>query len=90
MKIWFLYLYLLFGNAGGLEFNEGFGWEKHQTKKAALGRGKHQRKAVSYREAYAPQLGETLNESCPQEEPELEPEPEREYTPTGKALKVKL
>ncbi|KAI8567402.1 hypothetical protein RHMOL_Rhmol02G0119100 [Rhododendron molle] len=28
---------------------------------AALGRGKHQRKAVSYGEAYAPQLGETLN-----------------------------
>ncbi|KAG5542252.1 hypothetical protein RHGRI_021949 [Rhododendron griersonianum] len=47
---------------GGLEFNEGFGWEKHQTEKAALGRGKYQRKAVSYREAYAPQLGETLNE----------------------------
>ncbi|KAI8568577.1 hypothetical protein RHMOL_Rhmol02G0212100 [Rhododendron molle] len=74
-------------------------WEKHQTEEeAALGRGKRQRKAVSYREAYAPQLGETLNEpeivelmmSCPQEEPELEPEPEREYTPAGKALKVKF
>ncbi|KAG5555579.1 hypothetical protein RHGRI_006280 [Rhododendron griersonianum] len=32
-------------------------WEKHQTEEeAALGRGKRQRKAVSYREAYAPQL----------------------------------
>ncbi|KAI8543374.1 hypothetical protein RHMOL_Rhmol08G0212300 [Rhododendron molle] len=38
-------------------------WEKHQTEEeAALGRRKCQRKAVSYREAYAPQLGETLNE----------------------------
>lgn len=38
-------------------------WEKHQNEEeAALGRGKRQRKAVSYREAYAPQLGETFNE----------------------------
>ncbi|CAL5346565.1 unnamed protein product [Camellia sinensis] len=65
-------------------------WEKYQNEEeAALGRGKRQRKAVSYREAYAPHHGETLNESGPEEEPEPEPEPEREYTPAGRALKAK-
>lgn len=38
-------------------------WEKYQTEEeAALGRGKRQRKAVSYREAYAVLPSETLNE----------------------------
>ncbi|KAF2286829.1 hypothetical protein GH714_031186 [Hevea brasiliensis] len=63
-------------------------WEKYQSEEeAALGRGKRQRKAVSYREAYAPHPNETLSESAGEEE--REPEPEREYTPAGRALKVK-
>lgn len=38
-------------------------WEKYQSEEeAALGRGKRQRKAVSYREAYAPHPSETLSE----------------------------
>ncbi|XP_028055461.1 protein CHROMATIN REMODELING 4 isoform X1 [Camellia sinensis] len=81
---------------GGTEENEWdkllrVRWEKYQNEEeAALGRGKRQRKAVSYREAYAPHHGETLNEqSGPEEEPEPEPEPEREYTPAGRALKAK-
>lgn len=38
-------------------------WEKYQVEEeAALGRGKRQRKAVSYREAYAPHPSETLSE----------------------------
>lgn len=41
----------------------GFRWEKYQTEEeAALGRGKRLRKAVSYREAYAPHPNETLSE----------------------------
>ncbi|KAI3664920.1 hypothetical protein L6452_43532 [Arctium lappa] len=64
-------------------------WEKYQSEEeAALGRGKRVRKAVSYREAYAPQPIETLNQNGVDEEPE--PEPEREYTPAGKALKLKF
>ncbi|XP_062096560.1 protein CHROMATIN REMODELING 4 isoform X3 [Humulus lupulus] len=63
-------------------------WEKYQSEEeAALGRGKRQRKAVSYREAYAPHPSETLSESGGEREPE--PEPEREYTPAGRALKAK-
>ncbi|XP_023766968.1 protein CHROMATIN REMODELING 4 [Lactuca sativa] len=63
-------------------------WEKYQSEEeAALGRGKRQRKAVSYREAYAPRPIETL-ENGGDEEPE--PEPEREYTPAGRALKTKF
>ncbi|KAG6641461.1 protein CHROMATIN REMODELING 4-like isoform X2 [Carya illinoinensis] len=66
-------------------------WEKYQVEEeAALGRGKRQRKAVSYREAYASHPSETLTESCGDEERELEPEPEREYTPAGRALKAKF
>ncbi|XP_022979137.1 protein CHROMATIN REMODELING 4-like isoform X1 [Cucurbita maxima] len=65
-------------------------WEKYQSEEeAALGRGKRLRKAVSYREAYAPHPSETLSESGGEEEKEPEPEPEREYTPAGRALKEK-
>ncbi|KAL3523073.1 hypothetical protein ACH5RR_015907, partial [Cinchona calisaya] len=54
--------------AGGAEENEWdrllrVRWEKYQSEEeAALGRGKRQRKAVSYREAYAPHPSETLSE----------------------------
>ncbi|XAR56079.1 DNA helicase [Bertholletia excelsa] len=66
-------------------------WEKYQNEEeAALGRGKRQRKAVSYREAFAQHPSETLSESGPEEEPEPETEPEREYTPAGRALKEKF
>ncbi|KAK6240336.1 hypothetical protein SCA6_005725 [Theobroma cacao] len=65
-------------------------WEKYQSEEeAALGRGKRQRKAVSYREAYAPHPNETMSESGGEEEREPEAEPEREYTPAGRALKAK-
>lgn len=38
-------------------------WEKYQSEEeAALGRGKRVRKAISYKEAYAPQPTETLNQ----------------------------
>ena len=41
-------------------------WEKYQSEEeAALGRGKRLRKAVSYREAYAPHPSETLSEVLP-------------------------
>ncbi|KAI3518860.1 hypothetical protein L1887_07705 [Cichorium endivia] len=63
-------------------------WEKYQSEEeAALGRGKRQRKAVSYREAYASRPIETF-ENGADEEPE--PEPEREYTAAGRALKTKF
>ncbi|KAF7842962.1 protein CHROMATIN REMODELING 4 [Senna tora] len=66
-------------------------WEKYQSEEeAALGRGKRLRKAVSYREAYAPHPSETMSESGGEEEKEPEPEPEREYTPAGRALKAKF
>ncbi|KAJ1387321.1 Zinc finger, PHD-type [Sesbania bispinosa] len=66
-------------------------WEKYQSEEeAALGRGKRQRKAVSYREVYAPHPSETMSESGGEEEKEPEPEPEREYTPAGRALKAKF
>ncbi|KAL9329027.1 hypothetical protein ACSQ67_004030 [Phaseolus vulgaris] len=65
-------------------------WEKYQNEEeAALGRGKRQRKAVSYREVYAPHPSETMSESGGEEEKEPEPEPEREYTPAGRAHKTK-
>ncbi|XP_038680111.1 protein CHROMATIN REMODELING 4-like isoform X2 [Tripterygium wilfordii] len=65
-------------------------WEKYQSEEeAALGRGKRQRKAVSYREAYAAHPNETLSEPSGGEE-EREPEPTREYTPAGRALKEKF
>ncbi|XP_022146554.1 protein CHROMATIN REMODELING 4 isoform X3 [Momordica charantia] len=66
-------------------------WEKYQSEEeAVLGRGKRLRKAVSYREAYAPHPSEILSESGGEEEREPEPEPEREYTPAGRALKEKF
>ncbi|XP_057797026.1 LOW QUALITY PROTEIN: protein CHROMATIN REMODELING 4-like [Salvia miltiorrhiza] len=66
-------------------------WEKYQNEEeAALGRGKRQRKAVSYREAYVAHTSEAPNESGAEEEPEREPDPEREYTPAGRALKEKF
>lgn len=41
-------------------------WERYQTEEeAALGRGKRQRKAVSYREAYVAHPSEALNEVLP-------------------------
>lgn len=44
----------------------GYRWEKYQSEEeAALGRGKRLRKAVSYREAYAPHPSETLSEVLP-------------------------
>lgn len=40
-----------------------FRWERYQSEEeAVLGRGKRQRKAVSYREAYASHPNETLSE----------------------------
>ncbi|XP_047330683.1 protein CHROMATIN REMODELING 4 [Impatiens glandulifera] len=68
-------------------------WKKYQNEEeATLGRGKRQRKAVSYREAYAPQSGEALSENGLDEapEPEAEQEPEREYSTAGRALKAKF
>ncbi|RDX68773.1 Protein CHROMATIN REMODELING 4, partial [Mucuna pruriens] len=66
-------------------------WEKYQSEEeAVLGRGKRQRKAVSYREVYAPHPSETMSESGGEEEKVPEPEPEREYTPAGRALKTKF
>lgn len=67
-------------------------WEKYQSEEeAALGRGKRQRKAISYREAYASHPNETLSESTAEEEqePVPVPEPEREYSQAGRALKEK-
>ncbi|XP_057466317.1 protein CHROMATIN REMODELING 4-like isoform X2 [Actinidia eriantha] len=65
-------------------------WEKYQNEEeAALGRGKRQRKTVSYREAYALQPGETLSEGGHDEEPLPLPEPEREYTEAGRFHKEK-
>ncbi|XP_010536742.1 PREDICTED: protein CHROMATIN REMODELING 4-like isoform X2 [Tarenaya hassleriana] len=66
-------------------------WEKYQSEEdAALGRGKRLRKAVSYREAYAPHAVEALTESGSEEENEPEPEPKKEYTSAGLALKEKF
>ncbi|XP_038712206.1 protein CHROMATIN REMODELING 4-like isoform X2 [Tripterygium wilfordii] len=65
-------------------------WERYQSEEeAALGRGKRQRKAVSYREVYAAHPNETLSEPSGREE-EREPEPAREYTPAGRALQEKF
>ncbi|XP_048131674.1 protein CHROMATIN REMODELING 4 isoform X2 [Rhodamnia argentea] len=65
-------------------------WEKYQSEEeAALGRGKRVRKAVSYREAFAAHPSEIANESGDEEERVPEQEPEREYTPAGRALKEK-
>ncbi|KAI4371216.1 hypothetical protein MLD38_019479 [Melastoma candidum] len=65
-------------------------WEKYQCEEeASLGRGKRQRKAVSYREAYPSTISEVHHESGGEEEPYPEPEPQRVYTPAGRALKEK-
>ncbi|CAI9090602.1 OLC1v1025414C1 [Oldenlandia corymbosa var. corymbosa] len=66
-------------------------WEKYQCEEeAALGRGKRQRKAVSYREAYALHTSETLSENgAEDEQPEPEPEPARIYSAAGRAWKEK-
>ncbi|KAK9133798.1 hypothetical protein Scep_013326 [Stephania cephalantha] len=62
-------------------------WEKYQSEEeAALGRGKRIRKAVSYSEVFAIHPNEALIEIGTQEG---EQEPEREYTPAGRALKAK-
>ncbi|XP_072952076.1 protein CHROMATIN REMODELING 4 isoform X2 [Typha angustifolia] len=61
-------------------------WEKYQVEEeAALGRGKRLRKAISYKEAFASIPSEALSESGDEDE-----EPEREYTPAGRALKEKF
>ncbi|XP_021770557.1 protein CHROMATIN REMODELING 4-like isoform X2 [Chenopodium quinoa] len=66
-------------------------WERYQyEEEASLGRGKRLRKAVSYREAFAPHLNETLNETSAEDDREPEPEPEREYTPAGRVFKAKF
>ncbi|KAL5975779.1 hypothetical protein ACLOJK_020106 [Asimina triloba] len=63
-------------------------WEKYQSEEeAALGRGKRLRKAVSYREAFV-SIPNEASETCNDEEAEQEPEPEKEYTPAGRALKT--
>ncbi|CAA2998636.1 CHROMATIN REMODELING 4 [Olea europaea subsp. europaea] len=65
-------------------------WKKYQSEEeAALGRGKRQRKAVSYKEAYVAHPSGTLSESVVEEELEPEPMPGRQYTPAGHALKAK-
>ncbi|KAG7532703.1 Zinc finger FYVE/PHD-type [Arabidopsis thaliana x Arabidopsis arenosa] len=65
-------------------------WEKYQSEEeAALGRGKRLRKAVSYREAYAPHTSGPVTESGGEDEKEPEPELKKEYTPAGRALKEK-
>lgn len=65
-------------------------WEKYQTEEeAALGRGKRQRKAVSYKEVFAQHPCEIFSESGGDDEPELETEPKKEYTAAGRALKEK-
>ncbi|KAK9156146.1 hypothetical protein Sjap_003626 [Stephania japonica] len=62
-------------------------WEKYQSEEeAALGRGKRIRKAVSYSEVFAIHPNEALIENGTEEG---EQEPEREYTPAGRALKAK-
>ncbi|ESQ39568.1 hypothetical protein EUTSA_v10000738mg [Eutrema salsugineum] len=64
-------------------------WERYQSEEeAALGRGKRLRKAVSYREAYAPHTSGAVIESGGEDE--KEPEPEKDYTPAGRALKEKF
>ncbi|CAI9783539.1 unnamed protein product [Fraxinus pennsylvanica] len=65
-------------------------WKKYQSEEeAVLGRGKRQRKAVSYKEAYVTHPSGTLSESVAEEELESKPVPERQYTPAGHALKAK-
>ncbi|GMH27753.1 hypothetical protein Nepgr_029596 [Nepenthes gracilis] len=66
-------------------------WEKYQDEEAAaLGRGKRLRKVVSYREAFASHPNETLSESGGDDDREPEPDPQKEYTPAGRALKLKF
>ncbi|CAH8320404.1 unnamed protein product [Eruca vesicaria subsp. sativa] len=64
-------------------------WKRYQSEEeATLGRGKRLRKAVSYREAYAPHTSGAVNEDGG--ENEKEPELKKEYTPAGQALKDKF
>ncbi|CAN8267518.1 unnamed protein product [Cochlearia groenlandica] len=66
-------------------------WERYQAEEeATLGRGKRLRKAVSYREAYAPHTSGAIVESGVGNEKEPEPELKKEYTPEGRALKEKF
>uniref|UniRef100_A0A1J3EE40 Protein CHROMATIN REMODELING 4 n=1 Tax=Noccaea caerulescens TaxID=107243 RepID=A0A1J3EE40_NOCCA len=66
-------------------------WERYQSEEeAALGRGKRLRKAVSYREAYAPHTSGAVIETGGDDEKEPEPELKKEYTPAGRALKDKF
>ncbi|CAM6104306.1 unnamed protein product [Calypogeia fissa] len=63
-------------------------WETLQTdEKAALGRGKRNRKAVSYMEANGQKSKDLLSELS---DLEKEDDPEPDYTPVGRALKQKL
>ncbi|XP_024519337.1 protein CHROMATIN REMODELING 4 isoform X2 [Selaginella moellendorffii] len=60
-------------------------WEKLQSEEeAVLGRGKRQRKVISYNECAAPKSKDVSSDSDDMEEPEPE------YTPAGQALKLKL
>lgn len=60
-------------------------WEQYQTEEeAALGRGKRTRKIISYKESYAQLPSEVTSENGKEME-----EPERVYTPAGRALKDK-
>ncbi|KAL0709458.1 hypothetical protein Bca4012_016436 [Brassica carinata] len=65
-------------------------WKRYQSEEeATLGRGKRLRKAVSYREAYAPHTsGAAVIENGGEDE--KEPELKKEYTPAGRALKDKF
>ncbi|CDY68094.1 BnaCnng57570D, partial [Brassica napus] len=64
-------------------------WKRYQSEEeATLGRGKRLRKAVSYREAYAPNTSGAVVEDGGEDE--KEPELKKEYTPAGRALKDKF
>ncbi|KAG2245906.1 hypothetical protein Bca4012_091177 [Brassica carinata] len=64
-------------------------WKRYQSEEeATLGRGKRLRKAVSYREAYAPNTSGAVIENGGEDE--KEPELKKEYTPAGRALKDKF
>ncbi|KAL0793484.1 hypothetical protein Bca101_064861 [Brassica carinata] len=66
-----------------------FEWKRYQSEEeATLGRGKRLRKAVSYREAYAPNTSGAVVEDGGGDE--KEPELKKEYSPAGRALKDKF
>ncbi|KAG9132566.1 hypothetical protein Leryth_024855 [Lithospermum erythrorhizon] len=65
-------------------------WETYQSEaKADLGRGKRQRKTITYKEEYAAHFTGTPTEAGPDSKPEPEREQHRVYTPAGMALKTK-